>query len=106
MTRLILNRIPADLLAIGLCLLPLQQASAQAILSADDYIAIQQLVNKFNFTLDYCTNGGQDFADLFTEDGEYIIDQGNGNPTIRTHDQLSALAGGPSCDSRRTAPSS
>lgn len=75
-------------------------------LTADDYIQIQQLVNKLNFALDYCTNGGQDFADLFTDDGEYIIDQGDGNPSIRTHEQLPALAGGPTCDSRRNPPSS
>ena len=54
------------------------QATAQAngSLSASDFIEIQQLVNKLNFALDYCTNGGQDFANLFTADGEYIIDRG------------------------------
>ena len=40
---------------------------AQTTLSDRDYIEIQQLVNKLNFALDYCTNGGQDFADLFVE---------------------------------------
>ena len=85
------------------------QANAQspATLIADDYIAIQQLVNRLNFALDYCTNGGRDFADLFIDGGEYIIDQGNDMPSVRTgRDALIALAGGPTCDSRRTPPSS
>ena len=77
-----------------------------AALTAMDYIEIQQLVNKLNFALDYCTNGGQDFADLFAEGGEYIIDEGNGSPrAMSTREELIRLAGGPDCDSRRTPPS-
>lgn len=106
MTRQLVNWIHTGLLVLILSTLPLQQAAAQTTLTADDYIAIQQLVNRLNFALDYCTNGGQDFANLFTDDGEYIIDQGDGNPSVRSRDQLPALAGGPSCDSRRTPPSS
>ncbi len=100
------NRIRSGLAAIIFSFMPIHYAFTQSSLTADDYIAIQQLVNKLNFALDYCTNGGQDFASLFTEDGEYIIDQGDGNPSVRNHDQLASLAGGPSCDSRRAAPSS
>lgn len=82
-------------------------AQAPAPLNADDYIAIQQLVNRLNFALDYCTDGGQAFADLFIPGGEYLIDQGDGMPSARnTREALVALAGGPSCDSRRTPPSS
>jgi hypothetical protein len=106
MPRLKLKRIQSCFAAFSFCFITIQPAVAQSLLSADDYIAIQQLVNKLNFALDYCTNDGQDFADLFTKDGQYIIDQGGGNTSIRTHDQLAALAGGPSCDSRRSAPSS
>ncbi len=80
---------------------------AQTTLSDRDYIEIQQLVNKLNFALDYCTNGGQDFADLFTAGGEYIIDQGDGMPSRRSaRSELIALAGGPDCDSRRNPPTS
>ena len=72
-----------------------------------DYIEIQQLVNKLNFALDYCGNGGQDFADLFVEGGRYIIDRGDDAPAVRdTRDALIELAGGPDCDSRRTPPTS
>jgi hypothetical protein len=85
-------------------------ASAHAQLSSEltpaDYIEIQQLVNRLNFALDYCTNGGEDFADLFVDGGQFIIDQGDGDPIVRdTREDLIALAGGPSCDSRRTPPS-
>jgi hypothetical protein len=76
-------------------------------LTALDYIEIQQLVNKLNFALDYCTNGGQDFADLFVEGGQFVIDQGDGMPTVRgTRDELIALAWGPDCEARQTPPSS
>lgn len=82
-------------------------AQSPVTLSADDYIEIQQLVNRLNFALDYCTDGGSGFADLFIAGGEYIIDQGDGMPSVRdTRDALIALAGGPDCDSRRTPPSS
>ena len=81
-------------------------AQTEAALSADDYIEIQQLVNKLNFALDYCGNGGQDFADLFVAGGRFVIDQGDGAPIVRTtREELIALAGGPDCDSRRTPPS-
>ena len=76
-------------------------------LAAMDYVEIQQLVNRLNFALDYCGNGGQAFADLFVAGGRYVIDRGDGKPTVRdTRDALIALAGGPGCESRRTAPTS
>ena len=81
------------------------QAPAQ--LAAMDYIQIQQLVNRLNFALDYCGNGGRTFAELFVAGGRYVIDRGDGQPIVRdTRDALIALAGGPGCESRRTAPSS
>jgi hypothetical protein len=93
---------------IALSLLARHDAAAQrAQLTAMDYIEIQQLVNKLNFALDYCTNGGRDFADLFVDGGEYIIDEGDGNARSMTaREQLIALAGGPDCESRRSPPSS
>ncbi len=76
-------------------------------LSPADYIAIQQLVNRLNFHLDYCTNAGQSFADLFIPGGEYVIDQGDGMPSVRnTREALIAIAGGPDCESRRNTPTS
>jgi SnoaL-like domain len=76
-------------------------------LTAMDYIEIQQLVNRLNIALDYCTNGGQDFADLFAEGGRFVIDEGNGNPrTFNTRQQLVSLAGGPDCKALQDPPRS
>lgn len=81
-----------------------QQTTA---LTAMDYVEIQQLVNRLNFALDYCTGGGRAFADLFVEGGQFVIDQGDGKTTVRrTRNDLIALAGGPDCASRKSPPSS
>jgi hypothetical protein len=81
-------------------------ASAQgAPLTAMDYVLIQQLVNRLNFALDGCGNGGRDFAALFTPDGEYVVDEGDGKPRVfRGATQLAGLAGGPDCAALRTPP--
>ena len=44
-------------------------------LSTQDYIDIQQLAARYAFLIDTCTNGGNDFADLFTPDGEFSVSQ-------------------------------
>jgi SnoaL-like domain len=44
-------------------------------LSTRDYIDIQQLAARYAFLIDTCTNGGNDFADLFTDDGEFSVSQ-------------------------------
>lgn len=81
------------------------QSSAE--LAPADWIAIQQLVNRLSFALDYCGRGGQEFADLFIEGGSYVIDQGDGMPTtIATREGLIGLAGGPGCEGNRTPPTS
>jgi hypothetical protein len=38
-------------------------------LTAQDYIDIQQLLNRYAFALDTCSNNGYDYADLYTPDG-------------------------------------
>jgi hypothetical protein len=93
---------------LGWWLLNPGAASGQpAALTAMDYVQIQQLVNRLNFALDYCGDGGRAFADLFVEGGRYVIDRGDGQPAVRdTRVALIALAGGPGCESRRTPPSS
>jgi hypothetical protein len=83
------------------------RAAEPAPLSASDYIEIQQLVNKLNFALDYCTRGGQDFADLFTDGGQYSVDEGDGKPRVfTTRQQLVTLAGGPDCKVNQSPPRS
>jgi hypothetical protein len=70
-----------------------------------DYIEIQQLVNRFSFALDYCINGGKEFADLFVDGGSYAIDPGNGNPRLfDSRDKLIGLAGGPTCETVKAGP--
>jgi SnoaL-like domain len=90
--------------------LPLHQAALAndaAPLTAMDYIQIQQLVNRLNIALDYCTNGGQDFADMFVEGGQFVIDEGDGKPRVfNSREQLVTLAGGPDCKSVQSPPRS
>lgn len=40
-------------------------------LTAEDYVAIQQLAVRYAWTLDHCTNGGYDYADLYVDDGQF-----------------------------------
>ena len=98
----------AGAICLGVVLLSQSKLRAQgaAPLTAMDYIEIQQLVNKLNFALDYCTNGGRDFADLFVAGGSYSIDDGDGPPReIGTREALIGLAAGPDCEARVTPPS-
>ena len=48
-------------------------ASAQKApeLTPQDYIAIQQLVSKYAYAIDECTNRGYDYADLYVADGTF-----------------------------------
>jgi hypothetical protein len=92
------------LAALGVGAAAPRPAIAAGKLSAMDYIEIQQLVNRLNIALDYCGNGGRDFAALFTEDGEYVVDDGGKLRSFRGPEQLAGLAGGPDCAVTRTAP--
>ena len=96
---------PATGLFLLLTLSAASLAQDDSALSPGDYIEIQQLVNRLNFALDYCGNGGQEFADLFIEGGKFIIDQGDGKPVVKgTRRELIELAGGPDCESRKNPP--
>jgi SnoaL-like protein len=44
-------------------------------LTSQDYIEIQQLSARYAFDIDTCVNAGADFADLFTDDGEFSVSQ-------------------------------
>jgi len=93
--------------ALFVLLNPVTLAKDPARLTAMDYIEIQQLVNRLSFALDYCTNGGRDFADLFIKGGQYIIDEGDGKPRVfNNREQLVAVAGGPDCKANQTPPRS
>ena len=53
-----------------------QQKSAPGTLTPQDYIDIQQLVARYAFAIDNCTNNGHDYADLYTPDGWFAPSQG------------------------------
>jgi hypothetical protein len=77
---------------------PPQPRSSRAITpTPQDYIDIQQLSARYTFAIDTCTNGGQDFADLFTGDGEFSVSQQwgvAGNRKTQGRSALVKAAGG------------
>ena len=65
--------VPAAAIAVAL-LVP--AVRAQQALSPQDYIDIQQLVSKYAYAIDECTNGGYDYADLYVPDGSFSSSRG------------------------------
>jgi hypothetical protein len=76
---------------VALVIVEAQQSNAQTpTLTPQDYIEIQQLVNKYAFALDTCSNNGYDYADLYTSDG--IFEWGVGNRRSIGRNQLAEAA--------------
>ena len=77
-----------------------QGGAKRSTLTAQDYIEIQQLVARYNFALDTCSNNGYDYADLFTADGSY------GGPRAQGREKLAEVSGGGSagCQDKRRLP--
>jgi hypothetical protein len=48
-----------------------QSTTSKPTLTTQDYIDIQQLLNRYAFALDTCSNNGYDYADLYTPDGVF-----------------------------------
>ena len=67
-------------------------AKDAAALTALDYIEIQQLVNRYAFAIDNCTNNGYDYADLYTPDGVFYWGVGSRKSVGR--EELAEAAGG------------
>jgi len=83
----------AAVAAAGLCAPVLAQAPAT--LTPQDYIAIQQLVSKYAYAIDECTNRGYDYADLYTPDGSFSVARGGKIlNTSAGRDKLAAAARG------------
>jgi hypothetical protein len=61
-------------------------------LTALDILEIQQLLHKYAFALDTCSNNGYDYADLYTPDG--IFYWGIGGRKSVGREQLAEAAGG------------
>jgi hypothetical protein len=70
-------------------------ASKPRVLTALDYIEIQQLVAKYAKAIDTCSNNGYDYADLFTPDGAFVpsFDGKPGTP-IQGREKLAEVSGG------------
>ena len=70
------------------------------VLSARDYMEIEQLARRYALALDTCSNDGYDYADLYTDDGVFIdnySDDGfskGGVVRARGREQLARAAGG------------
>jgi hypothetical protein len=70
-------------------------------LTSDDYFAIQQMVVRYAWVLDRCTNGGYDYADLYVPDGQFSVAEDWGTTSneqrssvARGRDALAKAAGG------------
>jgi ketosteroid isomerase-like protein len=88
MQKLILVTVAVLSIALGL--------SAQVKpLTALDYIEIQQLNYKYAFALDTCSNHGEDYANLYTDDGVFVV--GLNGMEYKGHGKLVEAAGGPTC---------
>jgi len=87
---------------LTLVLVPAQQKAAGSstkamVLTAQDYIEIQQLAARYAYAIDKCTNSGYDYADLYTPDGAFSIADENGVPgtaRFEGRDRLAEAAGG------------
>ena len=55
-------------------------AAAPMKLTALDYIEIGQLSDRYSFAIDTCTNKGYDYADPYTEDGQFGVSDEWGKP--------------------------
>ena len=99
--------------ALGAGLLATTDISAQraapparpvAPLTAADYIEIQQLLHKYAFAIDTCSNNGYDYADLYTPDGVFFW--GIGGRTSVGREELAEAAGGGKngCRKLKTTP--
>ena len=86
-----------------------RSADEGMVLTAQDYIEIQQLAARYAYAIDKCTNSGYDYADLYTPDGVFSIADENGVPAaarFEGRERLAEAAGGGKggCIDPKTAP--
>jgi hypothetical protein len=68
------------------------QTPATGTLTALDYIEIQQLVNRYAFAIDTCSNNGYDYADLYVPDGVFM--NSSSSTRWQGRERLAEAAGG------------
>jgi hypothetical protein len=84
------------------------QPPETAPLTALDLVAIRQLMDSYAQTLDRCTNGGQDYANLFTDDATFgVSSQWGGGAKIwfRGREALVRVGGAGCGPARNPTPS-
>ena len=72
-------------------------AQGGAKLSPQDYIDIRQLIDAYPRILDNCTNNGNDYADLYTDDATFGVSSTWGSGAkiwFRGREQIRAAGGG------------
>src|SRR5215470_16308486 len=70
-------------------------SSAPRVLTALDYIEIQQLVAKYARAIDTCSNNGYDYADLYTPDGIFLpMVNGKSITGIQGREKLAEVSAG------------
>jgi hypothetical protein len=91
-------RRPRASIALGIALLSAGAAAQTGpTLEAQDYLDIRQLIDQYTHLLDNCTNGGKDYADLFTDDATFGVSSTWGAGAkiwFRGREQLVAAGGG------------
>jgi len=78
-----------------------QMGGANATLTAQDYIDIQQLNARYTVAIDECTNKGYDWAALYADDGWFSASRDGGPGTkVQGREKLAELGRGgmKSCD--------
>jgi len=65
-----MKRIAITMAMAALVCVSAARAHAQS-LTPQDYIEIQQLVSRYAYAIDECTNKGYDYADLYVPDGSF-----------------------------------
>jgi len=74
-----------------------QPAVTRTGLTAQDLADIQQLSARYAFAIDTCTNSGYDYADLYTDDGQFSVSEGWGDVggvLAKGREALAVAAGG------------
>jgi hypothetical protein len=82
----------------------LAQPPETSPLTPDDLVAIRQLMDSYAQTLDRCTNNGQDYANLFTDDGTFGVSSqwGGGEKVWFSGREALVRVGGSGCGGRQS----
>lgn len=61
-----------------------QQGGKPMTLTTADIVEIEQLTNGYPYKIDYCTNSGYDYADMYTDDAQFGVSSEWNSPD-KTH---------------------